>query len=148
MVRGCYSKHRGVFANCFPADVFQSGDPSEDVVTRWLSAYNEDNFSALADLVNLVLRCAGCSIGITSDDVNDEDNVMNKLIDIQEEHQAVSRPFCKSHSLLTRRRKISQTTLSSRKRRAAMHLETLLSDFSTNSFKPCTILEYSTMKSH
>ncbi|KAL5329449.1 hypothetical protein ACEPPN_002961 [Leptodophora sp. 'Broadleaf-Isolate-01'] len=70
------------------ADVFQSGDSSEDVVTRWLSTYNEDNFSALADLVNLVLRSAGCSIGVTSDDVNDEDNVMNRLIDIQEEHQA------------------------------------------------------------
>ncbi|PVH74263.1 STAG-domain-containing protein [Cadophora sp. DSE1049] len=69
------------------ADVFQSGDPSEDVVTRWLSAYNEDNFSSLADLVNLVLRSAGCEIGITSDDVNDEDNVMNRLADIQEEHQ-------------------------------------------------------------
>ncbi|KAG4435159.1 hypothetical protein IFR05_009359 [Cadophora sp. M221] len=70
------------------ADVFQSGDSSEDVVTRWLGAYNEDNFAALADLVNLVLRSAGCSIGVTSDDVNDEDNVMNRLIDIQEEHQA------------------------------------------------------------
>ncbi|KAH7377517.1 nuclear cohesin-like protein complex subunit [Cadophora sp. MPI-SDFR-AT-0126] len=69
------------------ADVFQSGDPSEDVVTRWLRAYNEDNISSLADLVNLVLRSAGCAIGITSDDVNDEDNVMNKLADIQEEHQ-------------------------------------------------------------
>ncbi|KAK0123713.1 hypothetical protein ONS95_008722 [Cadophora gregata] len=69
------------------ADVFQSGDSSEDVVTGWLSAYSDDNFSALADLVNLVLRSAGCAIGITSDDVNDEDNVMNRLADIQEEHQ-------------------------------------------------------------
>ncbi|KAL2075119.1 hypothetical protein VTL71DRAFT_61 [Oculimacula yallundae] len=70
------------------ADVFQSGDATDDIVTRWLRAYNEDNIAALADLVNLVLRSAGCNIGITSDDVNDEDNVMNKLVDIQEEHQA------------------------------------------------------------
>ncbi|CZT07931.1 related to nuclear protein SA-1 [Rhynchosporium graminicola] len=70
------------------ADVFQSGDTSETVVTRWLNKYNEDNISALADLINLVLRSAGCSIEITSDDVNDEDNVMNKLADLQDEHQA------------------------------------------------------------
>jgi len=44
----------------------------------------------MAELVNFILKCAGCTIRITADDINDEDNVENKLGDIQEEYQAVS----------------------------------------------------------
>lgn len=77
-------------AYTFLADVFTTGDDAEDVVTRWLASYEADNFSALADLVNLVLRSAGCSIEVTSDDVADDDNAASKLEDIQLEHQLVS----------------------------------------------------------
>ncbi len=38
----------------------------------------------------MVLRSAGCSIEVTSDDVADDDNAASKLEDIQLEHQSVS----------------------------------------------------------
>ncbi|KAI9052181.1 hypothetical protein LZ554_003541 [Drepanopeziza brunnea f. sp. 'monogermtubi'] len=69
-------------------DVFTSGDATENVVTRWLASYDADNLAALADLVNMVLRSAGCAVEISSDDIGDDDNVAGKLEDIQVEHQA------------------------------------------------------------
>ncbi|CAL3969074.1 unnamed protein product [Diplocarpon coronariae] len=69
------------------ADVFTSGDAAENIVTRWLAAYEADNLAALADLVNMVLLSAGCTIEVTSDDVGDDDNVVGKFEDMQAEHQ-------------------------------------------------------------
>jgi cohesin complex subunit SA-1/2 len=72
------------------AEVFTSGDSLEDVASIWLGRFKADNLPAMAELVNFILKCAGCTIQITADDINDEDNVENKLGDIQEEYQAVS----------------------------------------------------------
>ncbi|PBP17086.1 STAG domain-containing protein [Diplocarpon rosae] len=69
------------------ADVFTSGDAAENIVTKWLASYEADNLAALADLVNMVLRSAGCTIEVTSDDVGDDDNVVGKFEDMQAEHQ-------------------------------------------------------------
>ncbi|TVY13720.1 Cohesin subunit psc3 [Lachnellula arida] len=70
------------------AEVFTSGDSLEDVASIWLGRFKEENVTAMAELVNFILKCAGCTIQITADDINDEDNVENKLGDIQEEYQA------------------------------------------------------------
>jgi cohesin complex subunit SA-1/2 len=44
----------------------------------------------MRDFVNFVLRCAGCDLEVTTDDIEDQDNVTGKLSDLQEEFQAVS----------------------------------------------------------
>jgi cohesin complex subunit SA-1/2 len=43
----------------------------------------------MAELINFILKCAGCTIRITEDDINDVDNVEGRLGDVQEEFQAV-----------------------------------------------------------
>ena len=62
----------------------------EDVASQWLTKYSDNSAAALAELVSLVVKSAGCSIPITEDDINDMDNVEGKLGDLQDEYQAVS----------------------------------------------------------
>lgn len=62
----------------------------EDVASQWLTKYSDNSATALAELVSLVVKSAGCSVPITEDDINDMDNVEGKLGDLQEEYQAVS----------------------------------------------------------
>jgi cohesin complex subunit SA-1/2 len=44
----------------------------------------------MTELINLVIRSAGCKIEVSQDDINDPDNCATRLQDIQEEFQAVS----------------------------------------------------------
>lgn len=44
----------------------------------------------MAELINFVLKSAGCDLLVNEDDINDADNVNGKITDLQEEHQAVS----------------------------------------------------------
>lgn len=74
---------------CLSADVFKSGKPSEQVAIDWMKQFEDDNAIALKELVNLVLRSAGCEQEVTVDDINDPDNVPNKLNDMQEEERNV-----------------------------------------------------------
>jgi cohesin complex subunit SA-1/2 len=55
-----------------------------------LEKYKVDSPAALTDLVNFVLKSAGCDLPVTEDDINDTDNVEGKLADLQDEYQAVS----------------------------------------------------------
>jgi cohesin complex subunit SA-1/2 len=72
------------------ADVYTSGDSSEDVATQWLHKYGEDGPKAMTDLVNFLLKSAGCNIQVNQQDIEDLDNVENRLGDVQEEFQSVS----------------------------------------------------------
>lgn len=69
--------------------MFKSGKSSEEVAINWLKAFEEDNAIALKDLVNLILRSAGCEQEVTIDDINDPDNAPNKLNDMQDEERHV-----------------------------------------------------------
>lgn len=42
----------------------------------------------MRDLVNLVIRCTGCTIEVEAQDIEDPDNVVSKLTEIQDEFQA------------------------------------------------------------
>jgi cohesin complex subunit SA-1/2 len=44
----------------------------------------------MTELVNFVLKSAGCDLRVTEDDINDPENVEGRLGDLQEEYQAVS----------------------------------------------------------
>lgn len=58
------------------------------MAAEWVSRYNEHNSNAMADLVNFVLKCTGCTLQVDSNDIEDVDNVTGKLTDLQEEYQA------------------------------------------------------------
>jgi cohesin complex subunit SA-1/2 len=74
---------RVTLAKLFSADIFASGDKSEDVATAWFHRYQADNVAATTDLVNCILSSAGCNHHITDDDIRDPENCQNRLADLQ-----------------------------------------------------------------
>ena len=58
------------------------------MAAEWLSRYDDHNANAMCELVNFVLRCTGCDLQVDVHDIDDPDNVPNKLTDLQEEFQA------------------------------------------------------------
>jgi len=60
------------------------------VAVAWLKRFKDHESSAVAEIVNLVLRCAGCAVEVDLHDIEDPDNCASKLTDIQDEYQAVS----------------------------------------------------------
>jgi cohesin complex subunit SA-1/2 len=44
---------------------------------------------AVAELVNCILSAAGCDQHVTEDDINDPDNLSNKLTELQELYEEV-----------------------------------------------------------
>lgn len=73
------------------ADIFSSGDNSDDVAGRWYERYQANNQAAVADLVNCILSAAGCDYHVTDDDINDPDNCSNRLSELQGIYEDVSR---------------------------------------------------------
>ncbi|KAI9681056.1 MAG: hypothetical protein M1822_007130 [Bathelium mastoideum] len=73
----------GLFGQVF---VLESSE--EKVVADWAQRFQSDEAASLAELVNLVLRAAGCSIGVDVHDIRDPDNARGRLTTIQEEFQA------------------------------------------------------------
>jgi len=74
----------------YTADIFSSGNNLEDVASQFLTQYADNNPAALAEMVNMIILSAGCTLQVTQDDVNDTENVENKISDLQDEYQAVS----------------------------------------------------------
>ena len=70
------------------AQVFASDDTLEQVAADWLIAFDENGDQALADVINFILKCAGCDTTVTEQDVADEDNATGRLTDIQTEYLA------------------------------------------------------------
>ena len=69
---------------------FARGDSGEDVAARWLQRYEKNNVNAMCEMVNLVLQLTGCKAKVTVHDIEDVDNIPNKLSDLQDEYQEVS----------------------------------------------------------
>ncbi|WPG99698.1 STAG-domain-containing protein [Acrodontium crateriforme] len=70
------------------AEVFASGETIEAIAANWIKAFDEHASSAVADLINFVLRCAGCTGTVDASDIEDPDGATNKLDDLREEYQA------------------------------------------------------------
>ncbi|KAF1957699.1 STAG-domain-containing protein [Byssothecium circinans] len=69
------------------AEIFARGNRVEDVAAQWISRFNEHEARAVAELVNFVIRAAGCHMKIDEDDIADPDNCPNRLGEIQDEYQ-------------------------------------------------------------
>lgn len=70
-------------------DIFARGSRLEDVAAQWITRFNEHEAKAVAEIVNLVIRAAGCRIQIDEDDISDPDNCVQKLGEIQDEFHEV-----------------------------------------------------------
>ncbi|KAF2260154.1 STAG-domain-containing protein [Lojkania enalia] len=69
-------------------DVFARGNRIDDVAAQWVASFEQHEANAVADIVNFVLRSAGCKIKIDENDIGDPDNAPNRLGEIQDEYQA------------------------------------------------------------
>ncbi|KAI8897499.1 hypothetical protein BC833DRAFT_593564 [Globomyces pollinis-pini] len=49
----------------------------------WTDEYRINKFNALTDLINFVLKAAGCSVSITADSMDDPDSITDTLEDLQ-----------------------------------------------------------------
>lgn len=70
------------------ADLFAHDKTIDEVVKEWLEAFEEHESRALADVINFVLKSAGCNAKVTEFDIEDPDGATARLTDLQEEHQA------------------------------------------------------------
>ena len=70
------------------AEVFAHDTPFDQVLSDWLKAFAEHESRALADVINFVLRSAGCAGSVNEHDIEDVDGVTARLTDLQDEHQA------------------------------------------------------------
>lgn len=86
----CPHKRVADLLTTYTADIFSSGNNLEDVASQFLTQYADNNPAALAEMVNMIILSAGCTLQVTQDDVNDTENVENKISDLQDEYQAVS----------------------------------------------------------
>ncbi|KAK6065762.1 STAG domain-containing protein [Seiridium cupressi] len=77
-------------ANAAVADIFGSGDSSDDVAAHWFQRYQENDAAALTDLVNCVLLATGCDQSLTEDDIRDPENSANKLSELEEAFEQTS----------------------------------------------------------
>lgn len=71
-------------------EVFARGLSPDDVVTAWLEKFNEHESRAVADVINFVLRCAGCNLQVNEHDIGEPDSCTDRLGEMQDEFQAVS----------------------------------------------------------
>lgn len=72
------------------AEVFGRGDTGEEVAAGWFQRYEQNNVEGMCEMVNFVLQCTGCMATVTVHDIEDVDNIPNKLSDIQDEYQDAS----------------------------------------------------------
>ncbi|EME48128.1 hypothetical protein DOTSEDRAFT_147348 [Dothistroma septosporum NZE10] len=70
------------------AELFGRGTTIEEVVAGWLQAFKEHEARALADVINFVLKSAGCNSKLSEHDIEDPDSAAAKLTDLQDEYQA------------------------------------------------------------
>jgi len=73
-------------------EIFGSGDPAEEVAAQWYGRYQANNASAVTELVNCILQCAGCDQEVSEDDIRDPDNSHHRLLDLQTTYQEVGHP--------------------------------------------------------
>ncbi|KAH7362970.1 hypothetical protein B0T11DRAFT_281817 [Plectosphaerella cucumerina] len=66
------------------SDLFGAGLSVDSVAEAWREKYQQDDAAALKDLVNFVLRCCGCDLQVTEDDIRDPDNSEDRLTELQE----------------------------------------------------------------
>lgn len=71
------------------AEIFGSGESSQNVAVQWLEKYRNDDGAALLDLINCVLQCIGCEQQVTIDDIRDPENIPNRLGDLHHAYQEV-----------------------------------------------------------
>ncbi|KAJ4356582.1 cohesin complex subunit [Didymosphaeria variabile] len=70
------------------AEIFARGTRLNDVAAQWIGRFHEHEAKAVAEIVNLVVRAAGCHVQIDEDDIAEPDNCPHRLGELQDEYNA------------------------------------------------------------
>ena len=70
------------------AEVFAHGKDLQEIAKEWRQSFEQYESKALAEVINFVLRAAGCTSKVTEHDIEDPDAVASKIEDLQHEYQA------------------------------------------------------------
>ncbi|KAI9373671.1 hypothetical protein BJX61DRAFT_372450 [Aspergillus egyptiacus] len=70
------------------AEVFGKSRNPETVAAEWLTRYHEAQTVALRDLINLVLRSSGTELEVTTEYIEDPDNIAYRCTEFQDEYNA------------------------------------------------------------
>lgn len=68
------------------ADVFGRELSADAAAARWHAQLEKDDVGAIRDLVNLMIHAVGCEISLESQDIEDVDNVTDRLQDVVTEY--------------------------------------------------------------
>lgn len=68
------------------ADVFGRELSADAAAARWHAQLEQDDVGAIRDLVNFMIQTAGCDISLESQDIEDIDNVTDRLQDVVTEY--------------------------------------------------------------
>lgn len=66
------------------AEVFGKGRTVHDTAAQWLSRYQQNTGEAMCEMVNFILRCTGTDLTVETEQVEDVDNVPDRIRDLQE----------------------------------------------------------------
>ncbi|KAL1863545.1 cohesin complex subunit [Paecilomyces lecythidis] len=69
-------------------EIFVKGRPLDGVAADWLTQCQQENVSAMRDLVNFILRCTGTDLKVTNAEIEDIDNIHRRVLDLEEEYRA------------------------------------------------------------
>ena len=78
-----------MYANSATAEIFARGTRLNDVAAQWVGRFHEHEAMAVAEIVNLVIRAAGCHVQIDEEDIAEPDNCPHRLGNLQDEYNAV-----------------------------------------------------------
>jgi cohesin complex subunit SA-1/2 len=71
------------------AEVFAGNLTLDEVAAEWMKRFHIHESDAVAEIVNFVLRSAGCNLKVDRHDIEDPDGCTSKLTELQDEFQAV-----------------------------------------------------------
>lgn len=75
---------------CYPDAIVNSSANLQSTVEDFLESLSQSLERALAELINCILRCCGCSDSVNLDQVTDYDGIVDVLEDVTEALKNVS----------------------------------------------------------
>ncbi|KAK6439357.1 cohesin complex subunit [Oleoguttula sp. CCFEE 5521] len=70
------------------AKVFAHNEDLQKIATEWRLVFQDNEAEGVAQVVNFVLKAAGCNSKVSEHDVEDPDAVTSRITDLMEEYQA------------------------------------------------------------
>ncbi|PLB51125.1 putative nuclear cohesin complex subunit [Aspergillus steynii IBT 23096] len=71
------------------AEVFGKGRNADTTAADWLKSYQNDQVSAMREMVNFVIRCAGSDIEVVNEDITEIDHAPHRVADVSNQYHTL-----------------------------------------------------------